>query len=299
MENKDPQSWSSSHIYQSQWLQTTISELDEKLDAMRTVLDGDNSPNQEHMHCKWREDLMQMLEEFGQSYRVLAISHNQLKFKTSHDSGSSSSSGTSKTICAICNKRATDSLEVKKLREAWNHHPAYYSEHSDIKFVGSNLGFDLLNKQEDECHEVLSADPDSMKFKSEVECRDTQMEGRMTKFSTTENDFTKIEESELHQRIEDPSMINFKFDNRWLTLKYQITKLTEDNLHQLVLMVQRNDEKRETIRRLQLEVETLKRENKSLKISSRQSNADSECNESQMSRTGGRSMHKLLRSFSP
>lgn len=297
MENKDPQSWSSAHIYHSQWLQTTISDLDEQLDDMKTILDGDNFPNQEHMHCKWRDDLRQMVEEFGQSFRVLAIAYNQLKFKTSNGtihSGSLLSSGTSKTICANCNKRETGNLEVKNLKESWNHHPKYSAEHSDIKFDGSNLGFDLLNKKGDECHEVLSADPCSMKFKSELECRDTQMEDRMIKLSTTENVFTEIEDLELNQRIEDPSMMNFKCDNMWSALKHQVTKLTEDNLHQMVLLVQRNNEKRETIRRLQLEVETLKHENKSLWISLRQSNAESDCDQPQISRARGRSMGKLL-----
>ncbi|KAG4912602.1 hypothetical protein AAZX31_19G090300 [Glycine max] len=302
MENKDPKSWSSAHIYQSQWLQTTISDLDEKLDAMKTILNGDNSPNQESMDCKWRGDLIQMLDEFGQSYRVLALAYNQLKFNTSNgtfNSGSLSSSGTSNTICAICNKRPTGNLEDKKLNEGWNHHPKYSAEHSNIKFDGSNLGFDQFNKQGDECREFLSADPCNMKFKSELECRDTQMEDRMNKISTTENVLMKIEDSELNQRNEDPSMINFKFDNMWSTLKYQITKLTEDNMHQLVELVQRNDEKRETIRRLQFEVETLKCENKALQTSLRHSNADSECDQPQISRAGGRSMGNLFRGCSP
>lgn len=69
-------------------------------------------------------------------------------------------------------------------------------------------------------------------------------------------------------------MVNFKFDNMWSTLEYQITKLTKDNLHQLLELVQRNDENRETIRKLQLEMETLKRENKALQISLRYSNAE-------------------------
>ncbi|KAG4951166.1 hypothetical protein JHK84_044546 [Glycine max] len=167
MENKDPKSWSSAHIHQSQWLQTTLS-------------DGDNSPNLEGMHGKWRGDLVQMLEEFGQSYRVLAVAYNQLKFKTSHGDfhlESLSSSGRSETICAICNRRATGNLEDKKLEECWNHHldwnhhPKYSVEHSDIKFDSSNLGIDLLNQQGDECHEFLSADLCSMKFKSELEWR--------------------------------------------------------------------------------------------------------------------------------
>lgn len=70
-------------------------------------------------------------------------------------------------------------------------------------------------------------------------------------------------------------------------------------MHQLVELVQRNDEKRETIRRLQFEVETLKCENKALQTSLRHSNADSECDQPQISRAGGRSMGNLFRGCSP
>ncbi|XP_061349955.1 uncharacterized protein LOC133295175 [Gastrolobium bilobum] len=304
MENKDHESWSSAHIHRSQWLQTTISDLDEKLEAMMAILEGGNSPNQGHMHCKWTEDLKQMLEEFGQSYRVLAITYNQLKSKTSHGtfhSISLSSSSTSKTICAICSKRETGNLENKELEEGCNCHRISLMECSDIKFDCTNLDSELLRKQEVECHELLSADPCSIKFKPEFECRDTQMEDRMTEFSTNENVFMKIEGSELNQRIEDPSLINFKLDNKWSTLKYQITELTEDNQQQLVELVQRNEEKRETIRRLQLEVEALKHENKALQISLKHSNADSKCDQPQISRPGpgGIFMGKLFGGCSP
>ncbi|KAJ1391989.1 Protein Networked [Sesbania bispinosa] len=303
MEINDPESWSSSHIHQSQWLQTTISDLDEKLEAMMTILEGCNSPNQGHMHCKWREDLIKMLEEFGQSYRVLAIAYNQQKGRISHGtfhSGSLSSSGTSKTMCAICNQRAAGNLGDKNLEERCNRRPKSLAEHSDVKFDGHNLDLELLNKQEDEYQELLSADPCNMKFKSELERRDAQMEDRITYFPSKENVVKKIEGLESNQRIEDPSMINFKSDNMWLTLKYQIMKLTEDNLHQLVELVQRNDEKRETIKRLQLEVEALKRDNKALQTSLRHSNADSEWDQdqSQISRQGV-SIGKLFRGCSP
>jgi len=287
--------------------------LDEKLDAMKTILDGDNSPK-ELMHCEWREDLIEMLEDFGQSYRVLAIAYNQLKLKTSQgtfQSGSLSSSDTSKTICSICNNRATGKLKDKNLKDDRNHQPKYSLEHSSIKFDRRNLGFDLsnnqgdecslehsnikfdrsilgfdlFNEQGDECHELLSAGTCSTKLK--LERRDIQMEDRMTKFSTTEDAFKKIDDSELNQRTEDPPMIHFKCDKLWSTLMYQ-TKLIQDNLHQLVELAQRNDEKRETIRRLRLKVETLKTENRALQISLTHSNADSECDQPQISRAGSK-----------
>lgn len=302
MENKDAASWSSAPFYQSQWLQTTISDLDEKLGAMMTILEDGNSPKQGHMHCNWREDLIQMLEEFGQSYRVLAISYNQLKSKSSagtFHSRSLSSSATSKTLRASCNRRATGNLEGKKLKKDFNSHRKYLRGHSDVRFDGSDLDFEILKKQEDESDELSSCNPCSMKLESEVECGDIQTEDKMIDFSINENILMKIEDLELNQRTEDPSTINSEFESMWPTLKYQMTKLTDDNLHQLEELVQRNDEKRETIKRLQLEVETLKRENKALQISSRFSNADSECSQSQTSRPRRKSVSKLFKGCSP
>lgn len=267
-----------------------------------TILEDSNSPNQGHMHCNWREDLIQMLEEFGQSYRVLAIAYNQLKSKSStgtFHSGSLSSSATSKNICASCNRRATGNLEGKKVKKDFNKHRKSLMGNSDVRSDGRNLDFEILKKQEDESHELSSSNPCSMKLELEVECSDIQTEDKMIDSSINENILMKIEDLELNQRTEDSSIINSEFESMWPTLKYQMTKLTDDNLHQLEELVQRNDEKRETIKRLQLEVETLKHENKALQISSRFSNADSECSQSQISRPRRTSVSKLFKGCSP
>ncbi|XP_052119224.1 protein NETWORKED 3A-like isoform X2 [Arachis duranensis] len=216
MENNDHESWSSAHIYKSQWLQTTISDLDEKLEAMMTILEGgSNSPNHEHRDYKWREDFMCMLEEFGQSYRALAIAHNQLKCKIS----------------------------------------------------------------------------------DELEGRDTETEEGMTDLSINRNDSMKIGDSEIN--LEDPSMVEFKCDNKWSAMEFQIAKLTKDNVNQFIELARRNDEKRETIRRLHLEVEDLKRKNRVLLFSSRYSNANLERHEAWISNPGGSNIGKLFRGCSP
>lgn len=204
---------------------------------MMTILEGGNYPNQGHIHCKWRDNLIQMLEEFGQSYRVLAIAYNQLKSKTSDGifhSGSLSSSTASEIICANCSRRGTGNLEDKKLKEHRHRHLKSTAEHSDVKFDGTNMDFELLKKQEDDFDELLSSDPCSMKFISELEHSNTQLEDKMTDFSTNENILVKNGDLELNKRNEDPSMTNSKFDSNWPVLKYQMTKLAEDNMHQLV-----------------------------------------------------------------
>ncbi|XP_057443164.1 uncharacterized protein LOC130734666 isoform X2 [Lotus japonicus] len=69
-----------SRFYQPPTLPALISDLNAKMEAMITILEGGT---QDHVHHKWKEDLIEMLEELGQSYRVLFISYNQLKSKTS------------------------------------------------------------------------------------------------------------------------------------------------------------------------------------------------------------------------
>ncbi|CAL5188813.1 unnamed protein product [Lathyrus oleraceus] len=257
------------------------------------------SPNQEHVYCKWREDLLHTLEEFGRSYRVLALAYNQLKSKTSQGSfhsGSLSSSATSKTMRASCTRRATGNLENKKPEKGYKSPMKSLLNHSNVKSNGTNLDFMLKNQEDDV---FPSPDPCSLKLESEVECFDIQLEDRMTAFSTNESILMKIEDLELKHGTEDSLIISSEFESMWPAWKYQMTKLTDDNLHHLEELVQRNDEKRETIRRLQLEVETLKHENQALQNSSRNSNADSECSQSQISRPGRTSVSKLFRGCSP
>ncbi|KAL4306803.1 hypothetical protein HN51_041037 [Arachis hypogaea] len=280
MENNDHESWSSAHIYKSQWLQTTISDLDEKLEAMMTILEGgSNSPNHEHRDYKWREDFMCMLEEFGQSYRALAIAHNQLKCKISD--------GTYKTSeNDVFHSRSLLSSGISKSP----------LKGSDINFDCTNTN-SLSNKQEGEYHEFLSADSCSMKLKPELEGRDTEIEEGMTNLSINRNDSMKIADSEIN--LEDPSMVDFKCDNKWSAMEFQIAKLTKDNVNQFIELARRNDEKRETIRRLHLEVEDLKRKNRALLFSSRYSNANLERHEPWISNPGGNNIGKLFRGCSP
>lgn len=120
----------------------------------------------------------------------------------------------------------------------------------------------------------------------------------MTVFPPSENFHMEIEGFESSQNMEDPSIIHSKFSKMWSGLDFQITQLVEDNQQQLVELVRRNDEKRETIKTLQVEIEALKRDNKALQISSRYSNADSERDQPQISRRGKISVRKLFRGCS-
>ncbi|XP_028780230.1 protein NETWORKED 1A-like [Neltuma alba] len=293
MENKS----SSDHSHQSQWLQTTISDLDTKMMAITTILKEDYCADQEaDMHQKGRRDIKQVLEELGKSYRALAIAYDQLRSESPHPShsGSSSSSNTTTTLCAICNEKATGNIQDQQLEDAFNCRLKSIVRGPDMKFDGTDLNFGQINKLEDEYDELISTvKQSSMMFKAGLECQGTQEE-IMTDFSINEKFLMEIEGFETSQKMEDPSTTHRKFGKTWSGVDFQITQLVEENLQQLVELVRRNDEKRETIKKLHLEIEALKRENKALQISSRYSNADSQRDQPQISRRGRISVSKLF-----
>ncbi|KAI9084026.1 hypothetical protein K1719_034022 [Acacia pycnantha] len=272
MENKS----SPDHFHQSQWLQTTISDLDEKMKAITTILKEDYCSDQgAGMREKGRKDIKQVLEELSKSYRTLAIAYDHLS------------------------EKAAGNLPSQKLEDAFDCHLKSVVMGSDMKFDGTDLNVGQINKLEDEYHELTSAvKPSSVTFEDGLESKGTQEEEIMTDFSTNENFLVQIEGFESSPKMEDPSITHCDFGKMWSGPDFQITQLVEDNLQQLVELVKRNDEKRETIKKLKLEIEALKSENKALQISVRYSNADSERDQPQ---TPGRrriSVSKLFRDCS-
>lgn len=247
---------------------------------------------------KWRKDTKQVLEELSKSYRTFAIAYEQLRSESSHTShsGSSSSSIATITLCAICNEKATGNFHGQKLEDAFNCGLKSIVRCPDLKLDGT----EQINKleYENEYHEMMSAvEPINMVFKAGFQCKGTQEEEIMTDFSASEDFLTEFDCFGSSQKLEDPSTTQCDFGMS-SGLDSQITQLVEDNLQQLVELARRNDEKRETIKHLQSEIEALKRENRALQISSRYSNADSEHDQSQITRHGRISVSKLFRGCS-
>lgn len=270
--------------------------------AIVTILKEDHCSDQgADMHQKGRKDLKQMIEGLSKSYQALAIAYDQLKSETSNTSHSESSSFSNKkiTLCASCNEKATSNIRGRNLEDGFKCHLKSIVKGPDIKFDGTDLNYGQMKRLEG-VHGLISAvKPSSVICKAGLECKGTLEEEIMTDSSTNENFLTEIEGLESSQTIDDPSMSRCRFGKIWSGLDFQITQLVEDNLQQLVELVRRNDEKRETIKKLQLEIEALKRENEVLQISSRYSNADSEHDQPQTSRRGGISVSKLFRGCSP
>ncbi|PSS06435.1 Protein NETWORKED 3A like [Actinidia chinensis var. chinensis] len=65
----------------SPWLQSTLSELDEKTNAMLRIIeeDGDSFAKRAEMYFKKRPELISMVEDFYQAHRLLAERCDQVK----------------------------------------------------------------------------------------------------------------------------------------------------------------------------------------------------------------------------
>ncbi|KAF5175279.1 Networked 3a [Thalictrum thalictroides] len=220
---------------QSQWLQTTLSELDEKTKAMLALIeeDGDTFAQRAEMYYKKRPELINMLEEFHKSYRSLAERHDQhLRCESS---------------------RMTHSNYYKHQVQ----HCYGTESYSDSNVAGNMSNFNIvyLDKATDESE--LSGIRD---MKKEIEIGenvvhqvDKKMKGckKMCQNNIIEENFgarTSMESKE----------------SMWCKLRLQVSMLMEDNLRQQSELIKRNDEKRKAIKDLCFQLDKLMDENRNL-----------------------------------
>ncbi|XP_059446906.1 protein NETWORKED 3C-like [Corylus avellana] len=83
-EGRSPSSWwcdSHSRSHQSEWLQTTISDLDKKTKLMLSIIedDGVSFAKRAEMFYNSRPELIKMVEDLHKSYRLLAQNYDHLK----------------------------------------------------------------------------------------------------------------------------------------------------------------------------------------------------------------------------
>ncbi|ONK63440.1 uncharacterized protein A4U43_C07F15180 [Asparagus officinalis] len=77
---------SHNNLKRSQWLQSTLSELEAKTKGMLKLIEGDADTfaQRAEMYYKKRPELVNMIEDFYRSYRSLAERHDQLKFESAN-----------------------------------------------------------------------------------------------------------------------------------------------------------------------------------------------------------------------
>ncbi|KAK0589356.1 hypothetical protein LWI29_013148 [Acer saccharum] len=266
--------------HQSLWLQTTLSELDRKMKTMMTLLgEDDNSSVQGIEFDNRKPELVKMLEDFNKSYRSLAEQHDQLRSKSHSGSWSSSSSSNSRKKIqqsSYNQRRVARSFNVPKL-EAFDSNSDSVVEDPDVECSTAHADFKYLNKIADE---LMSNEPCKMNFKT-TEIRDHEMYKETT-------EIPNHEEMKINGFVTGSS----GWENAWPELKFQVTKLLEENLRQLAQLLKRNDEKRKIINELRAQLEHSKSEKRACLSSSE---ADIKRNQFQRSRSHGLSFSKFFK----
>ncbi|KAK9120195.1 hypothetical protein Scep_018288 [Stephania cephalantha] len=250
---------------QSPWLQSTLSDFDEKTKAILALVqqEGDSFAERAEMYYKSRPQVIKMVEDLNRSYVCLAERYDhqirsQASFRTITGSSSSSNS------FRHASKRFSTSYGDSEL-------DGHYSRRASIdEIVDCNTS--CKGKFDDERQISLDNMRVLMNKKIGYEGGRRSLDGEDHKaFGSAEK-----------ERI-------------WSQMRCQVAKLMEDNLRQQTELIRRNDEKREAIKELCLQLDKVVDENKRLQKSLQCSKTYCEAtNQSQISKLKSMILNKLL-----
>ncbi|XP_022750435.1 protein NETWORKED 3A-like [Durio zibethinus] len=255
MENSTASSSSPATPQQSQWLHTTLLDLDEKMKAMMTLLEEDDKSSCQNAHVSLnrKQELVQMLGELNRSYSSLLHKYDQLRSKSqnpSHSGSSSLSSNSTEIQHATSNRRVLEASDDP----IWEASKFVLDDPDHFQHYRSN--FEYLNKLADD-HLILTEQCNMSSMRNHE-----QTNGE---FSDEEDVVLKMSGFQrFNPEAAEFQKGGFESENKWFQLKFQFTKLMEDNLRQQAELLRRNDEKRQTINGLRLQLQHLKSENKTL-----------------------------------
>ncbi|OMO85511.1 KIP1-like protein [Corchorus capsularis] len=252
--NAAASSWPAGLRQQSQWLhiQTTLSDLEGKMKAVMTLLEQDNSSACQKADISFnrKSEVVRMLGEVNRSYSSLVEKYDQLMSKSQSlpRSGSSSMSNSRDIQQTINQGRVVESSD-DPITEASDSCPESVVDDPDFEHYSSS--FEYLNKLADD---LTLTEQCSMSFNRKPE--------ETNRGFLDEEDFT----SKINGfRRFKPKAAEFrKCSSERENIQFQFTKLMEENLRQQAELLRRNEEKRETIKELRLQLEYLKSENRTL-----------------------------------
>ncbi|KAK3039147.1 hypothetical protein RJ639_028893 [Escallonia herrerae] len=208
--------------------------MGQKVKAMQEFIeeDCDPSPAMKEISYKRRTDLQQLVKELGRSY--CGLTENIDHFK-------SESTQNSRGI-----KHDRGSFDDSKLMGC-----DFYSQRD----AGYHVGRHSISS-------FISLDTLADKFMS-TELRKMGLEDRTTDVSDKDDTVDKRNGYKLcENEIGEPGDVDWK--NDCSEVKFQVTKLVEDNLQQQDELIRRNDNKRETIKELRYHLHLLRNENRAL-----------------------------------
>ncbi|OVA09654.1 KIP1-like [Macleaya cordata] len=286
--------------------------------------EGDSFAQRAEMYYKKRSELIKMVEEFHRSYRCLAERYDQLRSESAQVSHSGSSSSNSfkhvQKLPSLISKGSngsniSDSNPESSIVEDPDH------PESDT----AKLDFEYLNKIADELN---STEPTKSNSKEELKIdNNSHREGKCDREGVNMKDVNgfqlagqnqdgelkidnnshregkcgregvnkKINGFELGQNQDGEFVMgSLERETMWSDMRFQVSKLIEDNLQQQSKLIRRNDEKREAIKDLCFQLNKLTEENRTLQTCYRCSRVGMKQNKSQISKLKGLILGKFL-----
>lgn len=241
--------WSDSHKrpQQSQWLQATLSDLDNKTKTILNIIqdDGDSFAKRAEMFYQRRPELINLVHDLHKSYRSLAEKYDQLRSEcvyVSHlRSISSSSSLNSSKQVQLFQARNEENAGSTKSEAPTSLPDSVAEEKYSIRRENESMS--------SEQYKILKIDRDD----------DRNVNGSgLEKI---------INGSGLNGNIDggDFQMKSLEKEKLRNELRLQVSELIDDSLQQQSELIKRNDEKREVIKHLRAQISRLMEENRVLK----------------------------------
>ncbi|XVF21886.1 hypothetical protein REPUB_Repub12eG0128000 [Reevesia pubescens] len=235
--------WFDSHhngSKRSPWLQSTLSELDNKTKAMLKLIeeDADSFAQRAEMYYKKRPELISLVEDFYRAHRSLAERYDLVK----------SDPGT-RLVTTLGSPFSSMKYRSEKTTNVTDKTYDSYSETFDSEDYAESEVDDP--EHEDGTEEEVENPEQEDKYKTNI---------------VTRGDIKKEDGTLLDQEVTE-EVSSEVYNDELFKLREEVEKLKEENKVQKAQLMQKDEEKREVIRQLSLAVQVLKDENMELKKS--------------------------------
>ncbi|XP_027099354.2 uncharacterized protein [Coffea arabica] len=239
-----------SHHHQSQWLQSTLAELERKIQKILELVedDGDTFAQRAEMYYKKRPELIGVVEDLRKSYISLANKYDILR---------------SESLCASSNSFRLQSSLPPSAVLALQLHEAEAVNKGIITSPKNTSG-------QDEDHVRTSTTSSEL-----LEARTLSNSGHssMTPGDACDEELIRRRDKGDGGGNRKVCKINGGFDDSrrdrdgdmWNKMRQSVSELIDDNLSQQAELIRRNNEKTESIKRLGPRINQLQNENKRLK----------------------------------
>ncbi|CAI8615034.1 unnamed protein product [Vicia faba] len=249
--NKNQQSnwwWldTNTNTKRSPWLQSTLSDLNEKTDAMLKLIeeDADSFAKRAEMYYKKRPELISMVEDFYRTHRSLAERYDQVK----PDTGISH-------LMPGGSPFASAKYQIEKL-----------ISFADTGYDTYSENFDVDESVESEVDDPEQEEKEETKFSYTKEERVSSVAVAVAvndEVMNLKNEIKRIkEENEIRkEQLKQKDTVC----DEVMKLREEIEKLREENEEQKEQLKQKDEQKIEVIKQLSLAVDLLKQDNVSMR----------------------------------